>query len=137
MQKFQTFLAMIPPTVTHNDLEAAIGKGGKLYIRKSEKLKDVEDHYLARLNRVRPREPMMGALKLTVMYCFPTEGKHPQGSPMTQKPDADNMDKTLTDCLTRAKIIKDDCLIAKRDTTKAWADPAGVFIRVETIESVR
>lgn len=136
MQKFQTFLAMVPPTVTHNDLVATKGKGGLPYIRKSDRLKAAEDAYLSRLSRVKPREPMMGALKLTITYCFPTGGKHPQGSPMIQKPDADNMDKTLTDCLTRAKIIKDDCLIARRDTTKAWADPAGVFIRVETIESV-
>ena len=42
------------------------------------------------------------------------------------------------DCLTRAGVIEDnDRLVADVMLAKAWADPAGIWVRVEEIERPR
>lgn len=134
MASIQAFLPMVPPTVTHNDLEASVGRGGRPYIRKSERLREAEGAYMARLAPLRPARPLSGPLRLTVRWCFPTGGEHARGEPMCDVPDLSNMLKTFEDCLTRAGVIADDRLIADERMAKAWSDPAGVWFRAEEIE---
>lgn len=123
------FLAMEPPTVTHNDLRPAT-RGGRPYIRKSERLREAEDAIMARLAPVRPSEPLSGPLRLQVRWCFGTGGRMAQGSPHTAKPDMSNLLKTLEDCMVRSGWIADDALLCEETMAKAWMDPAGIWVRV-------
>lgn len=123
------FLAMEPPTVTHNDLRAAM-RGGRPAIVKSDRLREAEGALVARLARQAPVEPMGGPLSVEVRWCFATRGAHAQGEPHVQRPDMSNMLKTLEDCMTRAGWMVDDSLICEERTAKAWMDPAGIWVRV-------
>lgn len=123
------FLAMEPPTVTHNDLRAAL-RGGRPAIVKSDRLREAEDAIMARLVPARPAEPLSGPLSVEVRWCFATSGAHAQGEPHTDKPDMSNMLKTLEDCMARAGWIVDDSLVCDEHTAKAWMDPAGIWVRV-------
>lgn len=126
------FLAMEPPTVTHNDLEPGM-RGDRPYVRKSARLREAEDALVARLARQAPPEPMGGPLSVEVRWCFATRGAHVQGEPHTDKPDMSNMLKTLEDCMVRAGWIVDDRMICKELTAKAWMDPAGIWVRAAEI----
>ncbi len=126
------FLAMEPPTVTHNDLEPGM-RGGRPYVRKSERLREAEDAIMARLVSSRPAEPLSGPLRLQVRWCFATRGSHAQGEPHIQRPDMSNMLKTLEDCMARAGWIVDDSMICEERTAKAWMDPAGIWVRVASL----
>ena len=131
--EWSAFLAMAVPNVTHNSLEPFMRKG-KPSIRKSDELKEAEDRIIARVIAAGvPDEPLGGALKLTVRWCFHVTGSHSQGDPHTQKPDTSNLLKTLEDCLTRCKVIRDDSLICLHDLGKGWSDPQGIYVRVERI----
>lgn len=123
------FLAMEPPTVTHNDLRAVI-RGGRPAIVKSDRLREAEDALVARLARLAPGEPMGGPLSVEVRWCFATRGTHAQGEPHTGKPDMSNMLKTLEDCMVCAGWMVDDALVCDERTAKAWMDPAGIWVRV-------
>lgn len=123
------FLAMEPPTVTHNDLRAAL-RGGRPAIVKSDRLREAEGALVARLARQAPPEPMGGPLSVEVRWCFATRGVHAQGEPHVKKPDMSNMLKTLEDCMRRAGWIVDDSLVCEERTAKAWMDPAGIWVRV-------
>ena len=129
----QGFLAMEPPTVTHNDLVVRRGRGGKRFVGKSDRLREAEDSICARLMRIAPEEPMRGPVRVTVRLCFPTDGRHAQGEPMDDVPDLDNVFKTLGDCMTRCGLVEDDRLIVQLSLAKAWSDPAGIWVRVETL----
>lgn len=126
------FLAMEPPTVTHNDLRPAM-RGGRPYIRKSERLREAEDAIMARLSPVRPAEPLSGPLRLQVRWCFGTGGRMAQGAPHTSKPDMSNLLKTLEDCMARTGWIEDDALLCEETMAKAWMDPAGIWVRVSEL----
>lgn len=136
-RSIEGFLAMVPPTVTHNDLEA-FTRGGRPSIRKSARLKEAEDSLMARMGAMaREAEegggPLTGPLSLEVRWCFPTCGRREGGEPHTSRPDVSNMLKTLEDCLVRVGVIDDDRLVCSLAASKGYMDPPGVYIRAEEI----
>lgn len=122
------------PTVTHNEL--VIRKRGKgRFIGKSDALLEAEERIRANLASRLPRMdgPLEGPLMATVTYRFATDGKHAQMEPHTEKPDGDNLVKTLWDVLQGLGVIADDCRIADQRIVKVWADPPGVQLEVREI----
>lgn len=136
----QVFLPFVPPTVTHNDLEAYTFKRKgktKAGIRKSDRLKSEEDRmwpYVERAARGWSCVPLRPPVRETLKICWPTEGKHEQGELRIDPPDLDNWEKTWHDLVERAGIVTNDSHIADKRSIKAYADPAGVFVRFEEIE---
>ena len=88
----------------------------------------------ARFARYAPAAPLGGPLRLELVWCFPTRGRHRQGEPKTTPPDLDNANKMPQDVLMRLGFFKDDSQIADLHDMKVWSDPGGVYVRVERIE---
>lgn len=139
-RRVSAFLPMKPPSVTHNALLAYIvggGKGMHAAIRKSDELKTAEDLicvWLKSVTKVSENfQPLTGPLRCVVKWCFPASPKHPDGSPMTEKPDMSNMLKTFEDCLTRCGIIEDDRFICSESLDKGYADIMGIYFSVEEL----
>ena len=51
----------------------------------------------------------------------------------TTKPDTDNLQKLLKDCMTDVGFWKDDAQVASEICEKFWAEIPGIWIRVEEI----
>ena len=139
-RRVSAFLPMKPPSVTHNALLAYIvggGKGMHAAIRKSDELKTAEDLicvWLKSVTKVSENfQPLTGPLRCVVKWCFPASEKHPDGTPMTEKPDMSNMLKTFEDCLTRCGIIEDDRFICSESLDKGYADIMGIYFSVEEL----
>lgn len=132
MNSIEFFEPMVPPKTTHNDLEPGMRKG-KPTIRKSQDLRNAEAKWEAHLAKHAPAEPLEGPVMAQARICWPTEGKHGQGEPMTGKPDLDNVEKTLWDVMAKLGFYTDDAHIVDKRTGKMWADPAGIWIRLEEI----
>ena len=139
-RRVSAFLPMKPPSVTHNALVAYIvggGKGMHAAIRKSDELKTAEDLicvWLKSVTKVSENfQPLTGPLRCVVKWCFPASEKHPDGSPMTEKPDMSNMLKTFEDCLTRCGIIEDDRFICSESLSKGYAETMGIYFSVEEL----
>ena len=140
-RRVSAFLPMKPPSVTHNALVACIvggGKGMHAAIRKSDELKTAEDLicvWLKSVTKVSENfQPLTGPLRCVVKWCFPASPKHPDGTPMTEKPDMSNMLKTFEDCLTRCGIIEDDRFIVDEHIAKGYRDPQGIWFCVEELQ---
>ena len=133
------FLPFVPPTVTHNSLKAyTVKRGGKVVarIRKSDKLKAAEDMmrpYVERLARGKDYLPLRGAVRETVKVCWPCGDAHEQGEPRIDPPDLDNWVKTFNDLCEQAGIITCDAHVVDEHLSKAWADPAGVYVKFEEV----
>ena len=140
-KRVQAFLPFVPPTVTHNDLEAyTYRRGGRTYagIRKSDRLKAAEDAMRPHIQRWAEAMtccPLRGKVAETLKICWPTEGKHEQGEFRDDAPDLDNWIKTFNDLCESCGVISDDAHVVRyKDVVKVWTDPAGVFVRFEEIE---
>lgn len=126
------FAPMIPPDTTHNAMEIQ-KRGDKTFLGKSAALKEAETKWEAHLGQFAPFEPLTGPLRADLRLCWPTNGKHPQGEPKDTKPDLDNSEKSFWDVCQKLGYYKGDQQIAIKQVSKCWADPAGVYLRLEKI----
>lgn len=125
------FMPMIPPTVTHQEKQVGV-RNGKPYVYEPERLAAARAKLTAHLLRHRPAEPYRCGVRLTVKWLFPA-GEHPDGAYRTTKPDTDNLQKLLKDCMTAAGYWTDDALVASEIAEKFWAARPGIYIRVEEL----
>lgn len=125
------FLEMNPPTVTHQEKRVAV-RGGRPVIYEDDRLKDARAKLTAHLMRDKPQAPMRGALQLRVQWLFPDEsGRHKHGELRTTKPDTDNMQKLLKDCMTNVGYWQDDAQVAVEHVVKRWVrHHPGIMIEI-------
>ncbi len=122
------FMVMVPPTVTHQEKQVHVVNGKPVFYEPAE-LKRARQKLVGHLAKYKPEEMMEGPLELVTKWCFP-RGKQSQGSYRISKPDTDNLQKLLKDCMTTVGFWKDDALVAREIKEKFWADPPGIYIRV-------
>lgn len=128
------FLPMKPPTVTHQEKKATICADNRIRFYEPPELKAARSKLVAHLGRHAPDRPMRGPLQLLVKWCFPLAGKHRDGEYKTSRPDTDNLQKLLKDCMTTVGYWKDDAQVASEIAEKFWAELPGIYIRVTELE---
>lgn len=125
------FMAMIPPTITHQEHKVTV-KNGKPVFYDPHELKNARAKLSDNLQLHAPAHKMDSAIRLTTKWCFPADG-HPDGSWKTTKPDTDNLQKMLKDCMTRTGYWIDDALVVSEITEKFWTERPGIYIRIEAL----
>lgn len=129
----QFFLVMDPPTATHQEKQVRVVNGKPVFYE-PQPLKDARQKLMAHLAGHKPAEPYHCGVQLVVMWCFP-RGRHRDGEYRTTKPDTDNLQKLLKDCMTRVGFWDDDALVASETVGKFWAEVPGIFIKIEELNS--
>lgn len=124
------FMPMIPPTVTHQEKKVTV-KNGKPRFYEDTRLADARQKLRAHLGQHRPERPLSGAVGMVVVWGFPA-GSHKPGY-KTTKPDTDNLQKLLKDCMTAERFWKDDAQVCDERIIKRWTDQPGIHIWVDTI----
>ena len=125
------FMPMIPPTVTAQEHKVAVIKGKPVFYDPQE-VKEARMRLLDNLSRHKPKKRYEVGVRLITKWCFP-RGKHRNGEYRTTKPDTDNLQKLLKDCMTMCGFWKDDALVASDITEKFWAEIPGIYIRIEEL----
>ena len=124
------FLEMVPPTVTAQEKKVAIIHGKPLFYE-PKKLKEARQILTLALSSHRPEKPLLGALELSVLWLFPKGKSHKDCEYRTTRPDTDNLEKMLKDCMTRVGFWKDDAQVAREIVEKRWSsEPTGVSIKI-------
>lgn len=123
------FMAMIPPTITHQEKKVHLVNGRPRFYEPDE-LKAARQKLTAYLGQHVPEEPYQGGIQLIVKWCFQTKGRHKDGEYRITKPDTDNLQKLLKDCMTSVEFWSDDAQVASEIVEKFWAEIPGIYIRV-------
>lgn len=123
------FMAMIPPTITHQEKKVHLVNGRPRFYEPDE-LKAARQKLTAYLDQHVPEEPYQGGIQLIVKWCFQTKGRHKDGEYRITKPDTDNLQKLLKDCMTSVGFWSDDAQVASEIVEKFWAEIPGIYIRV-------
>jgi len=126
------FMAMIPPTMTHQEKQVRVVNGKPVFYEPQE-LKAVREKLRAHLGRHVPEEKFTGPVRLTTWWCFPVTGNHCNGEYKISRPDTDNMVKMLKDVMTELHFWKDDAQVASEVIEKYWAELPGIYVRVESL----
>ena len=125
------FMAMEPPTATHQEKKVAI-VNNKPVLYDPQEVKAAKQKLIGNLRKYVPVQPMQGGMRLIVKWCFPC-GKHQHGEYRITKPDTDNLQKLLKDCMTLCGFWRDDALVASEIVEKFWAEIPGIYIRIEEL----
>lgn len=129
--KIEFFMAMDPPTTTHQEKQVSIVNGKPVFYEPQE-LKAARQKLMAHLTKYKPEKKYEYGIRLMVKWCFP-RGKHKDGEYRITKPDTDNLQKLLKDCMTECGYWKDDALVASEIIEKFWAEIPGIYIRIEEL----
>ncbi len=127
----QFFMAMLPPTCTHQEKQVRVVNGKPVFYDPPE-VKAAREKLRAYLAKHKPEEPYRCGVRLVVKWLFP-RGKHVDGSWRTTRPDTDNLQKLLKDCMTAEGFWKDDALVCSEITEKFWAEIPGIWIHIEEV----
>ena len=126
------FIEMTPPTVTAQTRRVTF-RDGKPHFYKTKALKEAKALFVGELMLYRPETPIEGAVRLHVTWMFPTK-THKTGEWRTTRPDTDNLQKLLKDCMTEAGFWKDDSQVCVECIGKMWTRiTPGINIKVEEI----
>ena len=125
------FMPMIPPTVTHQEKKVHIVKGKPVMYEPPE-LHEARAKLAVHLSKHKPDKPYISGVRLVVKWLFP-KGNHKDGEYRITKPDTDNLQKLLKDCMTVVGFWKDDALVASEICEKFWAETSGIYVRIEKL----
>lgn len=131
------FLPMNPPTVTHQEKRVAVIKG-KPTVYEDARLKAARQKLTAYLSVHKPTQPLEGAIELRVMWLFMDNAhRHKHGDFKTTRPDTDNLNKLLKDCMTQCHFWHDDAQVAVEHIEKHWVhEKPGILIDIDEWDHV-
>ena len=128
----ELFLEMDPPTVPAQMHKVTV-RHGKPAFYDTVQLKQARAQFLAALKPEAPAEPLEGPVSLMVVWHFRTKS-HKEGELRVTRPDTDNLQKLLKDCMTAAGFWKDDAQVCVETAVKVWTrTKPGIFIQVQEI----
>ena len=128
------FIAMNPPTATAQMKQVRVVNNKPIFYDPPA-VKEAKEKLLANLNVHRPSSPLKGAITLRALWLFPKGRNHKNGEWRITKPDTDNLQKLLKDCMTKCGFWKDDAQVVREIVEKRWADePSGIYIEVNEME---
>ena len=128
------FIAMKPPTATAQEKQVRVVHGKPLFYDPAP-VKEAKKLLIGHLSRHRPDEPMEGAISLRTLWLFPRGKSHKDGDWRVTRPDTDNLQKLLKDCMTKCGFWKDDAQVVREIVEKRWSDePTGIFIEIRSLE---
>lgn len=124
-----------PPQTTAQVREVGVRANGKPFFYKPARLQRAEAHLKNALARHVPVKPIRNRpIRLVVKWLFPFTKGHHNGEYKLTRPDTDNLQKLLKDCMTDLGYWVDDSLVCSEIIEKFWADTPGIYIRIEVME---
>lgn len=105
-------------------------RNGKPVLYTPPELIKIQQDYISRLTKVAPENPFPGPVWLKIAFCFKSDEKHQPGIPKPTKPDLDNLEKGLVDCMTKCNFWNDDSQICLEYISKSYEIHEGIHIEV-------
>ena len=131
------FLLLDPPTVTAQQNKVALINNKPVFY-KPEKLKQARRTLVTHLKPFKPVEPLRGAIRLDVVWRFPKGKRHKHFEWRVTKPDTDNLQKMLKDCMTEVGFWIDDAQVVVEHVEKIWTDdPCGIAIEINVLNKFK
>ena len=127
------FLDIEPPTVTAQEHKVRVVHGKPMFYD-TAKLKAARSTFENLLRQHIPQVPLDGPVALIVEWRFATKS-HKEGAYRVTRPDTDNLQKLLKDCMTHVGFWNDDAQVCREEVTKRWSRQSpGIAIKVVSID---
>ncbi len=132
----EMFLPGRPPTATAQTAAWSV-RHGRPVSYQPETLKLARATLMEWLAPHRLSEPIEGPVRVTVKWLYPGGSRklaHDDWAWKTTRPDLDNLQKLLQDCMTQSGFWGDDNQVTSMISEKFWVrEHPGIWIRIETL----
>ena len=126
------FLKMYPPTVTAQEHKVRVVRGRPMFYD-TPRLKEARSTFESLLLPHKPAQPLEGPVSLYVEWRFATRS-HKEGTYRVTRPDTDNLQKLLKDCMTHTGFWNDDAQVCREEVVKRWSkETPGISIKVVSL----
>lgn len=126
------FLKLNPPTVTAQEHKVRVVHGRPMFYD-TPRLKEARSTFESLLLPHKPAQPLEGAVALTVEWRFVSKS-HKEGTYRVTRPDTDNLQKLLKDCMTHTGFWNDDAQVCREEVVKRWSkETPGIAIKVVSL----
>ena len=140
-------LDCVPPTATAQQKGERIVKlkSGRSFIShyKKKPVMEAQKLFCGLLTPFIPPSPITGPVIVEAQWVFPWRASERKGTirefqriPKDTKPDVDNSNKLLLDCLTQLGIWEDDSQAYRLVLDKYWGDKPGIYLKLTYGESL-
>lgn len=120
------------PTATHQMKQVRVVNNKPMFYEPDD-LKAARALLTAHMGAHVPEKKYVKPVRVFVKWCFPITGKYTDGQYKHTKPDIDNSQKLLFDCMTDLGFWKDDSLVVSLIAEKFWAAMPGIYIKIEEV----
>ena len=139
--RMKFFIKCVPPKTTAQATTRVFRNKytGKMFIGKDKRGQSVREELMGLLRPYIPEKPFTNAVELKVKWQYPfrkSETKKNIAKGMiwcTTKPDCDNLNKLLADCITRLGFWTDDSLVAVLHFEKFYCSNSGIEVEINEI----
>src|SRR5699024_10351219 len=126
------FMPLIPPTTTHQQKQVTV-RNGKPVFYEPDDLKAARSKLMGQLGRHAPKSKYTDPVRLITKWLFPMTKTSKNGQYKHTRPDTDNLQKLLKDCMSDCGYWTDDALVVSEVSEKFWADTPGIYIKIEEV----
>lgn len=126
------FMPMVPPSTTHQTKQVTVRNGKPVFYEPAE-LKAARAKLMGHLSQHVPKEKYTGPVRLVTKWLFPLVSGTENGQYKHTRPDTDNLQKLLKDCMSNCGYWKDDALVVSEIVEKFWAEVPGIYIKIEEV----
>lgn len=126
------FMPMIPPRTTAQMKQVTV-RNGKPVFYEPDDLKAARSKLMGHLGKHAPKDKYMGPVRLVTKWLFPMTKTSKDGQYKHTRPDTDNLQKLLKDCMSDVGYWKDDALVVSEIVEKFWAETPGIYIKIEEV----
>ncbi|GAF41144.1 crossover junction endodeoxyribonuclease RusA [Agrilactobacillus composti DSM 18527 = JCM 14202] len=120
------------PRTTHQQKQVRVVHGKPVFYE-PDALKEARAKLMSHLGPHSPQDEINAPIRLITKWCFPLSGQHKPGEYKATKPDTDNLQKLLKDCMTDLNFWRDDALVVSEITEKFWSDIPGIYVSIEVL----
>ncbi|MCD8125123.1 MAG: RusA family crossover junction endodeoxyribonuclease [Lachnospiraceae bacterium] len=129
----KVFLNINPPTTTAQMRKVRVIHGKPMFY-KPPKVREACRVLTEALAPYAPESPLEGAISLTAHWYFLCGRSHKDGEYRITRPDTDNIEKMLKDCMTSLNYWHDDAQVVCEHVEKYWAKQPGIYICVDVLD---
>lgn len=130
------FIKMNPPTATAQEHQVRVINGRPMFYD-PPKLKLAKRQLTFALRFFKPSDPFQGPVELHTLWKFPKGKSHKHNQWRITRPDTDNLQKMLKDCMTAVGFWKDDAQVVRELSEKKWSDePCGIEIEINELPAL-
>lgn len=124
------------PRTTHQQKKGAC-RNGQLFFYEPKNVKATRQLFMSKLKEYKPNKPISTACQLNVVWYFDTKNKKDDNKFKTTRPDLDNLNKLLQDCLVKSGYLSDDSIVVRLLTEKRYSlNNSGISIYIKELEEM-